>query len=104
MPSVTITLTDTPDGGVCVHSNFVPAVGKHTSTAQVAALDIINRTCREYGLPNPLKTVTMALRDGVDIDAVHRTRDRVVHTTGHVDVLPASESGDRRFWPIEAGK
>lgn len=78
MPSVTITLTDTPNGGVCVHSNFVPAVGKHTSTAQAAALDIINRTCREYGLPNPLKTVTMALRDGVDIDAVHRTRDNVV--------------------------
>ena len=78
MPTVTITLTDTPTGGVCVHSNYVPAIGKNTSTAQAAALDIINRTCREYGLPNPLKTVTMALRDGVDIDAVHRSRDNMV--------------------------
>ena len=78
MPSVTITLTDTPEGGVCVASNYVPALGRNTSTAQSAALDIINRTCREYGLPNPLRTVTNALRDGVDIDAVHRSRDNVV--------------------------
>lgn len=78
MPSVTITLTDTPTGGVAVHSNYLPAVGKTTSLAQAAAQDIINRTCREYGLPNPLKAITMALREGVDIDAVHHSRDNVV--------------------------
>lgn len=78
MPSVTITLTDTPTGGVSVHSNYVPALGQKTSMAQSAAQDIINRTCREYGLPNPLNSVSQHLRDGVDIDAVHRTRDNVV--------------------------
>lgn len=54
MPSVTITLTDTPTGGVAVHSNYVPALGTKTTLAQTAAQDIINRTCREYGLPNPM--------------------------------------------------
>lgn len=78
MASVTITLTDTPEGGVCVASNYVPALGRNTSTAQAAALDIINRTCREYGMPNPLRKVSAALSEGVDIDAVHRTRDNVV--------------------------
>lgn len=61
MPSVTITLTDTAEGGVCVASSYVPALGRNISTAQSAALDIINRTCRDYGLPNPLRKVTDAL-------------------------------------------
>lgn len=78
MPSVTITLTDTPAGGVAVHSNYVPALGAKTTLAQTAAQDIINRTCREYGLANPTAKISAALRDGVDIDAVHRTRDNVV--------------------------
>lgn len=78
MPSVTITITDTPEGGVAVHSNYVPALGSKTSPAQSAAQDIINRTCREYGLSNPTAKISAALRDGVDIDAVHRTRDNVV--------------------------
>jgi hypothetical protein len=78
MPSVTITLSDTPTGGVAVHSNYVPALGSKTSRAQTAAQDIINRTCREYGLPNPMQQVSAPLRDGVDIDAVHRSRDNVV--------------------------
>jgi hypothetical protein len=78
MPSVTITLTDTPTGGVAVHSNYVPSLGAKTSLAQTAAQDIINRTCREYGMPNPIANVSPALRDGIDIDAVHRRRDNVV--------------------------
>lgn len=78
MPSVTITLSDTPEGGVAVHSNYVPALGHKTSMAQSAAQDIINRTCREYGLPNPTRSVAPILRDGVDIDAIHRRRDNVV--------------------------
>lgn len=78
MPSVTITITDTPEGGVSVHSNYVPALGAKTSRAQSAAQDIINRTCREYGLSNPTAKISAALRDGVDIDAVHRTRDNVI--------------------------
>lgn len=79
MPSVTITISDTPSGGVAVRSDYVPALGAPTSRAQTAAQDIINRTCREYGMPNPLATISASLRDGVDIDAVHRKRDRVIN-------------------------
>ena len=78
MASVTITLTDTPNGGVSVASSHVPALGNRLSTAQAASLDIITRTCKDYGLPNPLRNISPVLRDGADIDAVHRTRDNVV--------------------------
>ncbi len=78
MATVTITIADTPMGGLSVHSNHVPALGAKTTLAQSAAMEIINRTCREYGLSNPTAKISMALRDGVDIDAVHRTRDNVV--------------------------
>ncbi len=50
MPQVTITLTDTPQGGVAVHSDFKPAIGAPCSAAQAAALDIIARTRKHYGL------------------------------------------------------
>lgn len=50
MPEVTITLTDTPKGGVSVHTDFKPAIGARCSNAQAAALDIILRTQREWGL------------------------------------------------------
>ena len=52
MPSVTITLADTPSGGVSVYTDFCPAVGRPISLAQSAALDILRRTAREYGLPH----------------------------------------------------
>ncbi len=50
MPQVTITLSDTPDGGVAVHSDFKPAIGAPCSAAQAAALDIIACTRKHYGL------------------------------------------------------
>lgn len=50
MPSVTLILTDTPTGQVAVHSDFKPAVGNPCSPAQAAALDIIARTRKDYGL------------------------------------------------------
>lgn len=50
MPSVTFTLTDTPTGGVAVHTDFNPAIGAPCSVAQAAALDIIRRTRKDYGL------------------------------------------------------
>ena len=43
MPTVTITLEDTPQGGVSIHSSFKPAVGNPVSPAQSHALEIINR-------------------------------------------------------------
>ena len=51
MPSITITLSDTPDGGVAVHSDFKPAVGMPLSPAQSAALDIVARTGKQWGVP-----------------------------------------------------
>lgn len=50
MPQVTLTLTDTPTGGVSVHTDFKPAIGAPCSAAQAAALDIIARTRSAYGL------------------------------------------------------
>ena len=58
MPSVTFTLTDTPEGAVAVHTEFRPAVGAPCSPAQSAALEIISRTRKDYGLI-PAATPTM---------------------------------------------
>ena len=66
MPTVTLTLTDTPHGGVAIHSSYIPAVGHPCSPAQDAALEIIKRTHKEWGV-NPDM-------GGVDIDAVHGRR------------------------------
>jgi hypothetical protein len=73
MAKVTITLEDTPTGGVSIHTEFKPAIGAPCSPAQAAVLDIIARTKRDWGMKAPLLAT-------VDIDAVHRTRDRVVHS------------------------
>jgi len=79
MASVTIILEDTPDGGMSVKSDFKPAVGKPCSLAQSAALDIIARTAKQYGLPPSFGAKPVF---GVDIDAVHRTRDNVINAGG----------------------
>lgn len=63
MPTVTITLTDTPTGSVAIAHDFKPAIGAPCSRAQAAAMDVINITRKHYGMPT---------KDGVDIDAVHR--------------------------------
>lgn len=68
MPSVTLTLTDTPNGAVSIHSTFKPAVGNPCSAAQAHALDIIARTHKQWGIHLD------AAPGGVDIDAVHRAR------------------------------
>jgi hypothetical protein len=52
MPTITITVTDTPSGGISVHSSFAPAIGQPCSLAQSAALEMITRTRKHYGLPN----------------------------------------------------
>lgn len=51
MPSVIITLTDTPTGGVAIKTDFTPAVGLPISPAQAHALEIFNRTRHQWGLP-----------------------------------------------------
>jgi len=50
MPSITIILTDTPTGEVAVRTDFHPAVGSPCSPAQAAALEVIRRTRKDYGL------------------------------------------------------
>lgn len=50
MATIHMTLTDTPTGGVAVHSDFQPAPGKACTKAQAAALDIFNRTRKEWGV------------------------------------------------------
>ena len=67
MPEITLTLNDTPNGCVSVHSSFKPAIGARCSPAQDFALEIINRTHKQWGIHIDAKP------GGVDIDAVHRT-------------------------------
>jgi hypothetical protein len=73
MASVTITITDTPAKGVSFHSNFEPAVGAPLTLAQTVGLDMYVRASHQWGN----RTHAPAL-PGVDIDAVHRSRDNVV--------------------------
>jgi len=76
MAKITMTLTDTPEGGVAVHSDFKPAVGKACTPAQGYALEIINRTHKQWGIHID------APGGGIDIDTVHRIRDgRVMQPT-----------------------
>jgi len=50
MATVHMTFTDTPTGGVEVQTDFVPAIGAPCSKAQAAALEIFNRTRRDWGM------------------------------------------------------
>ena len=50
MPTVTLTLSDTPTGGVAIHSDFRPAIGQPVSPCQQHALDMIARTHRQWGI------------------------------------------------------
>lgn len=46
--TVTITITDTPDG-VTVHSSFSPALGQRITPAQSVALDAYREACKLAG-------------------------------------------------------
>jgi len=50
MPTITLTLTDTPTGGVSIQSDYKPAIGHPCSPAQGHALEIISRTHKQWGL------------------------------------------------------
>lgn len=66
MPSVTITLADTPKGSIAIKTDFLPAAGRPCSPAQGAALDIQRQLRKDYGITD-LPIVE------IDIDAVHKT-------------------------------
>lgn len=57
MATTTITIEDTPDGRIAVHSSYQPSRGERCSLAQQATLEIVRRTRKEYGLSEPT-TVT----------------------------------------------
>ena len=71
MPSVTLILSDTPTGEVAIKTDYVPAIGNPCSPAQSAALDVISRTRKNYGLPTPSKSIrplpVEAIRCSADI-------------------------------------
>lgn len=50
MATVHLTLTDTDTGGVEVHTDFMPSIGAPCTKAQAAALEMFNRTRREWGI------------------------------------------------------
>jgi len=74
MSTVVLTLTDTPNGSVSIHSSWKPALGNPCSAAQSAALEIIARTHKKWGVHID------AAPGGIDIDAVHRVR--TAHSRG----------------------
>ena len=91
MPAVTITLEDTPAGGVSITSDYRPTIGAPCTAAQAAALDIISRTRRDWGMKAPLLAE-------VDIDAVNHTRDRVVAdpvAVARINALPPMQERGR---------
>jgi hypothetical protein len=49
MPTVHLTLTDTPTGGVSAHTSFKPALGQNTSNAQAEALDALRGIQKRWG-------------------------------------------------------
>ena len=51
MAVVEIRISDTPEGGIALWNDLVPVPGKRCTLAEQAALDILTRTRREYGLP-----------------------------------------------------
>lgn len=50
MATVTLTLIDTPDGRVAVHSSYKPHAGTGCSAAQSTALEMMARTRKEWGI------------------------------------------------------
>ena len=76
MPTVTIAISDTLEGGVKIVSDYAPSVGAPCSPAQQAALEIVMRTRKQWGVSTPPKPLPVA---GLDIDAIHRRRDNVIH-------------------------
>ena len=49
MPTVTLTLTDTPAGGVAITMDFKPAIGQQASPAQADALDFVRSHKKRWG-------------------------------------------------------
>jgi hypothetical protein len=50
MAEVTITLRDTPNGGVSIHSSFTPRAGNPCTPAQAQALDLHRLTLKQWPL------------------------------------------------------
>lgn len=51
MAEITLTLRDTPEGGVSVRSQYAPAVGAHPTAAQKLAMDLHSQAVRRAMAP-----------------------------------------------------
>lgn len=68
MPQVHMIFTDTPAGGVAVHTDFQPAIGRACSPAQAAALEIYNRTRKQWGMSTPEPTTPATQPDHPNLE------------------------------------
>ena len=50
MATVTLTLTDTSTGTIALGTTFMPAIGHPLTPAQMAAIEMMRRTCRDWGI------------------------------------------------------
>ncbi|MES2888673.1 MAG: hypothetical protein V4739_11750 [Pseudomonadota bacterium] len=50
MATIHMTLSDTPAGGVAIRTTFKPAIGQPCTPAQGHALEIVNRTQKQWGV------------------------------------------------------
>jgi hypothetical protein len=82
MASVTLCISDTCSGGIQIISDHQPSIGQRLTPAEQAALEIVNRTRKQWGVATPpasaLQPAQAPRAFEVDIDAVHRRRDGVV--------------------------
>lgn len=54
MAEVILRIKDTPTGGVAVHATYEPPLRVPCTNAQLAALEIVRRTTRDWGVaPSP---------------------------------------------------
>ena len=63
MPTVTIVIADLPEGGLQIVSDYHPATGAPCSPAQQAALEIVSRTRKDWGVRTAPKPLPVADQD-----------------------------------------
>ena len=61
MSVVTIRIFEKPDGTIETHTDFAPKPGAALTAAQSVALEMINRTRREYGFPVQVPSMSKAI-------------------------------------------
>lgn len=60
MAEITITLRDTPAGGVSIHSSFKPAIGGSCTPAQAQALDLHRMALKQWPLGSSIELLAQS--------------------------------------------